>query len=556
MAYTYDDFVSAANSAGLLKQFTDSDLQIAQKNPEFGLSMLGVLKDGNSASTAEQKLLATEAANQLRKTYGSFGQITPYSGTYDTQIKELIDKTNNYGAFQYGGQNAYQQALDKVTGYGDFQYGNETAYQKLLESVTNPDGFQYDPEADPTWNAYKKASLREGERASANALAQASAASGGRASSYALTAAQQAANYYASQLGDLLPALQQNAYQQYLSEFEKKLSSLGVLQSDRGTAYDEWLNRYNLLQNNLNALQSDRNASYDEWRNNFDMLQTALGNLQSQDQTEYLRYLNAIDLERAAEQDLQSQEQERFNNAMALYEVLGYATPEIAEVLGISVNAQQEKPTMPEVLPTPDKPVQPEAPNTGAVTLTDAQIRELQGFLGVEADGIWGPNSTNAAGGLSAEDAWVLYQQLLANQQLKQQPTVAVTGNAGTSGLQMATGGMKDKVLASVRQEGAAGGTVGAGAGEVQNNGDTGTIGGRLPHAPVNKMNTDNRVLVEGKYLTWTEILEGVSNGTIKEEYDASTGQYRYVYDRGKGTGGNQATSSSSKKNLTTMHTR
>ena len=427
MAYTYDDFVTAANSAGLLKQFTDSDLQIAQKSPEFGLSMLGVLKDGNSATTAEQKLLATEAANQLRKTYGSFGQITPYSGTYDTQIKDLINKTNNYGAFQYGGQNAYQQALDKVTGYGDFQYGNETAYQKMLESVTNPESFRYNPEEDPTWNAYKKASLREGERASANALAQASAASGGRASSYALTAAQQAANYYASQLGDLLPTLQQNAYQQYLSEFEKKLSSLGVLQSDRGNAYDEWLNRYNLLQNNLSALQSDRNASYEEWWNNFNMLQTALGNLQSQNQTEYQQYLNAMDMANQSqqqaydrayqlEQDKAAQEQKTYTNALALYQALGYATPEIAEILGIPAGKGGTCDNTGTVAPpVQNAPLFSNSTDFSNESLSTEQIKQMQNYFGVEADGMWGNQSANAAGGRTAQQAWDYYQQLVNN---------------------------------------------------------------------------------------------------------------------------------------------
>ncbi|MBQ2785538.1 MAG: hypothetical protein IJF02_03440 [Oscillospiraceae bacterium] len=563
MAYTYDDFVSAANSAGLLKQFTDSDLQIAQKNPEFGLSMLGVLKDGNSASTAEQKLLATEAANQLRKTYGSFGQITPYSGTYDTQIKELIDKTNNYGAFQYGGQNAYQQALDRVTNYGDFQYdgqnaydqtldklnnygsfqysgqnayqqaldkvanygefqyGDDAAYQEMLKGVINSKGFQYNPESDPTWSAYKKASLREGERASANALAQASAASGGRASSYALTAAQQAANYYASQLGDMLPTLQQNAYQQYLSEFEKKLSSLGALESDRSfeyqqflnglnqaqgalsalqgdrnTNYEEWLNRYDMLQNNLNvlqsdrnfayqahlnglsqaqsalnALQSDRNTNYEEWLNNFNMLQTALGNLQSQNQTEYQRYLNALEMAQQSQQEAYNrayhlqqdklqqeqlayekeqaqqkyadqQAQQKYANALALYETLGYATPEIAEILGIPAGTGSVPgntapsvtdipvtnvpgtallesgilgalgPAQPNQVPVQTKPLFQNSTDFSNESLTTEQIKQMQKYFGVEADGMWSNQSAAAAGGRTAQQAWDYYHEL------------------------------------------------------------------------------------------------------------------------------------------------
>ena len=45
--------------------------------------------------------------------------------------------------------------------------------------------------------------------------------------------------------------------------------------------------------------------------------------------------------------------------------------------------------------------------------LTDAQIREMQNYYGVSADGKWGKNSSAAAGGLSAADAWNRYQSSL-----------------------------------------------------------------------------------------------------------------------------------------------
>lgn len=45
--------------------------------------------------------------------------------------------------------------------------------------------------------------------------------------------------------------------------------------------------------------------------------------------------------------------------------------------------------------------------------LTDAQIREMQDYYGTTADGKWGQNSTAAAGGLGAMDAWNRYQSSL-----------------------------------------------------------------------------------------------------------------------------------------------
>ena len=45
--------------------------------------------------------------------------------------------------------------------------------------------------------------------------------------------------------------------------------------------------------------------------------------------------------------------------------------------------------------------------------LTDAQIKEMQNYYGTTADGKWGQNSSAAAGGLSAADAWNRYQSSL-----------------------------------------------------------------------------------------------------------------------------------------------
>ena len=72
MAYTYDDFVAAANNAGIMNQFSERDLTVARSNPEYGMSMLGLLQDISGATTEEQRLLATEAANQMRKNYGVY----------------------------------------------------------------------------------------------------------------------------------------------------------------------------------------------------------------------------------------------------------------------------------------------------------------------------------------------------------------------------------------------------------------------------------------------------------------------------------------------------
>ena len=71
MAYTYQDFISRAKSAGLLDEFSDYDLAVAKEHPEFGLSILALKQDIHSAKTNEAKLLAHATAEELRHRYGS-----------------------------------------------------------------------------------------------------------------------------------------------------------------------------------------------------------------------------------------------------------------------------------------------------------------------------------------------------------------------------------------------------------------------------------------------------------------------------------------------------
>lgn len=182
--YTYDDFINTANKAGKLQQFTEPDLEAIRKSPELGISLVGLMQDQDKASTAEQRLLAREAANQLRKNYG---------------LAAITNTGTSPAAGSYGDQ-----------------------YAGLLEGPATQDSFTYDLENDPVWSAYKKQYAREGERASENAMAQAAAMTGGRPSSYAVTAGQQAGNYYAGQMSDIIPTLADDAYQRYIYEQQLK----------------------------------------------------------------------------------------------------------------------------------------------------------------------------------------------------------------------------------------------------------------------------------------------------------------------------------------------
>lgn len=292
MAYTYDDFVKAANQSGLMGQFSQDDLNLAQKYPEFGLSVLSLKKDYNNATTAEQRLLANQAANELRKSYGN------YSGGADGGSFRLESKLNRRS----------DDLLDQLGSFGSFSYGEAPTYENtfaqqqkdLLDRILNREDFSWSKETDPQWSSYKKSYLREGDRATANALAKASAASGGRPSSYAVNAATQAGDYYATKLNDVIPTLYQQAYERYLDEYNMKLKDLNTVNQQEQMDYAKYLDR-------LGQFNTDRGFAYQNYADDYDRLRSQLADVQGQDQIDYARYLDEASRQQTAQDSIRSQ---------------------------------------------------------------------------------------------------------------------------------------------------------------------------------------------------------------------------------------------------------
>lgn len=292
MAYTYDDFVKAANQSGLMGQFSQDDLNLAQKYPEFGLSVLSLKKDYNNATTAEQRLLANQAANELRKSYGN------YSGGADGGSFRLESKLNRRS----------DDLLDQLGSFGSFSYGEAPTYENtfaqqqkdLLDRILNREDFSWSRETDPQWSSYKKSYLREGDRATANALAKASAASGGRPSSYAVNAATQAGDYYATKLNDVIPTLYQQAYERYLDEYNMKLKDLNAVNQQEQLDYAKYLDR-------LGQFNTDRGFAYQNYADDYDRLRSQLADVQGQDQIDYARYLDEASRQQTAQDSIRSQ---------------------------------------------------------------------------------------------------------------------------------------------------------------------------------------------------------------------------------------------------------
>lgn len=404
MPYSYDDFLSAATSSGLLGEFSQADLETAKKYPEFGLSILSLKRDYHDAATDEQKLLANEAANQLRSSYGNYmggsdGGSYYSQGKIPGQIDAILDQINNYGSFSF----------DQEAPVYDNQYAEQQ--QALLDAILNREDFSWSKETDPQWSSYKKSYLREGDRATANALAQASAASGGRASTAAITAATQAGDYYATQLNDIIPTLYQQAYDRYLNEYSMMLQDLGAVNTQEQLDYAKYLDQ-------LTQYNTDRNFAYDTYLGNFNILQGQLSSLQGQDDVDYGRFLDQINLGiQQDETEYQRGQQEQALAQAQVDAILSAGGTPSAELISASGYTSEYVQTLEDAYRKAEAERTSTRSGSGGVTgynngsLTTSQIIQMQQALGVTADGKWGPETQAAAGGLSADAAWEIMNQ-------------------------------------------------------------------------------------------------------------------------------------------------
>lgn len=244
--YTYDQFQKAAQQAGLLGQFSQADLSLAQQNPDAGMSLLKYKQDYANATTDEQRAQANKGAESIRSSYGG------YTGGGDG------------GSFKLDplGPSSFQQStapsFNWDTPAPDYSSRYDETIQDMIKDMLERPEFSYDPDSDAVWQSYQKAYGREGDRATQNALGAAAAASGGMPSSYATTAAAQAGNYYAAQAADKIPELYEAAYNRYLNEFNMDASKIGIVQGQEQTDYNRYLDE-------LGQWNTDRNFEYNRF---------------------------------------------------------------------------------------------------------------------------------------------------------------------------------------------------------------------------------------------------------------------------------------------------
>ena len=232
--YNYKQFEDAARAAGLYDQFSEADILLAQKNPDAGMSILKYKQDYANATTDAARALANQGAEGVRSSYGN------YTGGGDGGSFHLNPMSPS--SFTYGDAPTYTSRYDAEA-------------EKLMQAILNREQFSYNPDTDPLYGSYKKQYTREGQRATQDAIGTAAAATGGIPSSYAVTAATQAGDYYAAQMADKIPELEQMAYQKYMNDYQMRLNDLDVVRAAEQSDYAKFLDQ-------LEQHNADRSFAY------------------------------------------------------------------------------------------------------------------------------------------------------------------------------------------------------------------------------------------------------------------------------------------------------
>ena len=178
-----------------------------------------------------------------------------------------------------------QQALEKHNSTKPGEYSSQWAgkMNDTLNRIENRGPFSYDLASDALFQQYKDRYSQLGKMAMQDTAGQAAALTGGYGNSYAVTAGKQAYQKYLTGINDVIPQLQQMAYERYNQEGQNLLNLYGLYSDRENNDYaryqdvlTNWNNERAYLADYYNnertydrsVYDSDRTFDYGKWSDN------------------------------------------------------------------------------------------------------------------------------------------------------------------------------------------------------------------------------------------------------------------------------------------------
>ena len=282
---------------------------------------------------------------------------------------------------------------------GAYQSRWEGQINDYLNQIMNRDPFSYNFNDDALYHQYKDIYTQQGLMAMMDTMGQASAMPGGYGNSYAQTVGQQAYNQQLSQLNNVLPELYQMAFDRYAYEGDQLKNNYNMLMDQENMDYGKYMDAYNLWQSERDYLagryDSERDYDYNKWADGrkyaydkySDDRSYAYDEWSSGRELAYDDYVKKVNMAYQQERDAveDAQWQAEFDEKNRQFNV-----------------GQTDK--------TGTTTDDTDVPGYDNGDVSADKVAQIQEALGVEADGKWGPKSSEAAGGMTAEEAWEAYQ--------------------------------------------------------------------------------------------------------------------------------------------------
>nr|DAH56771.1 MAG TPA: hypothetical protein [Caudoviricetes sp.] len=250
-----------------------------------------LLSDGTQSPSVQASAPSVQSASPATNLTGVSESTLGNLGKY-TQGYKPSEAVSNAQSYLTG-------ILNNKPGAYNSAYQNDL--QGLYDRIMNREKFTYDLNGDALYNQYKQQYQQMGRQAMMDTMGQAAALTGGYGNSYANTAGNQAYQAYLSKVGDIVPQLQQQAFERYTQE---------------GSDLN---NRLNLVQNLENADYNRYRDSVSDWNTERSYANDDYWNQRNQDYQDYINMLNYWN-QQAQQENQNYWSQQQYDTSVSQYE--------------------------------------------------------------------------------------------------------------------------------------------------------------------------------------------------------------------------------------------